>query len=65
MPVQRFRSVEEAARALWLEPGDPRIWEALVRRWRIHRALGLPARRPAPGVHRYRSLEEKRAAEGG
>ncbi len=66
MPVQKFRSLEEAARALWLEPGDPRIWEALVRRWRIHRALRPQGPRPAPGVYRYRSLEEKqRAAAGG
>ena len=66
VPVQRFRSPEEAARALWLEPGDPRIWQALVRRWRIHQALGRPTPRPAPGVYRYRSLEEKqRATEGG
>jgi AbrB family looped-hinge helix DNA binding protein len=65
VPVQRFESLEDAARALWLPPGDPRIWEALIRRWRIHHALGPKGGRPAPGVYRYRALEEKQRAAGG
>ena len=32
MPLRKFRTLEEAARSLWLAPGDPRIWEAAVRR---------------------------------
>ena len=60
MPVKKFRSLEEAARSLWLEPGDPRIWDGLVRRWRLHRffSRGSICGRP-PGVYRYRSILEK------
>ena len=64
MPVRKFRTVEEAERSLWLEPGDPRIWQAYLRRWRLHRFFArerVPRR--ASGVFRYRSLEEKQRAE--
>lgn len=64
MTVRKFRTLDEAARSLWLDPGDPRIWDGLVRRWRLHRFL---AREPAPprpaGVSKYRSIEEKRRQE--
>jgi hypothetical protein len=33
MPVRKFRSLDEAARSLWREPGDPRIWDGVIRRW--------------------------------
>jgi len=58
MPVKKFRTLDEAARSLWLEPGDPRIWDGVVRRWRLHHFFGK-ASAPAPGVYRFRSLEEK------
>lgn len=60
MPVKKFRTLEEAERSLWLEPGDSRIWHGLVRRWQLHRFFARraqPARRP--GVYKYRSVEEK------
>jgi hypothetical protein len=60
MPVRKFRSLEEAARSLWLEPGDPRIWEGVVRRWQLHRFFArerTPAR--TPGVLKFRSIAEK------
>lgn len=63
MPVRKFRTLEEASRSLWLEPGDPRIWQGYVRRWQLHRFFSPPtatARRP--GVHRHRSIEEKQRA---
>jgi hypothetical protein len=60
MPVKKFRSLDDAARSLWLEPGDPRIWDGLVRRWRLHRFF---AREPMPaatsGVFKFRSIEDK------
>jgi hypothetical protein len=60
MSVRKFRTVEEAARSLWLEPGDPRIWEGVVRRWQLHRFFTrIPVRRRTPGVYKYRSVDEK------
>jgi hypothetical protein len=59
MTVKKFRSVADAGRASWLEPGDRRIWEAACRRWAIHRALGRPRPRRRTGVSKYRSVEEK------
>lgn len=60
MPVRKFRSLDEAARSLWLEPGDPRIWDGLVRRWRLHRFFGADrVTGPKPGVYRFRSISEK------
>jgi hypothetical protein len=60
MPVRKFRSVDEAARSLWLEPGDPRIWDGVVRRWRLHQFFARERRRTrTPGVSKYRSIEEK------
>jgi len=60
VPVQKFRSLHEAQRALW---GDPRD-EAYLRRvaW-LWRLADLLAPRQYPrGVHRYRSMAEANAA---
>ena len=60
MPVRKFRTLDEAARSLWLDPGDPRIWDGLVRRWQLHRFFTRePLRRQSPGVFKFRSIEEK------
>jgi hypothetical protein len=59
MAVRKFRSLDEAERSRWLEPGDPRIWQAAKARWAIHRAFGSSQRSPRRGVARYRSIEEK------
>jgi hypothetical protein len=59
MPVKRFRSLAEAKRASWLEPGDPRSWEAARHRWAIHRALGRPSAGRGRGVFKFTSIEEK------
>lgn len=60
MPVKKFRTLEEAERSLWLEPGDPRIWDGFVRRWNLHRFFSRGARPArATGVFKYRSVEEK------
>jgi hypothetical protein len=64
MPVRKFRSLAEAERSVWLEPGDPRIWEAHLRRWRLHRFFAREtAPRRAPGVYRFASLDEKQRSE--
>ena len=59
MPVKRFRSLAEAERASWLEPGDPKIWDAARQRWALHRALGRPAVESRRGVFKFTSIEEK------
>ena len=59
MPVKKFRSLAEAERSLWFEPGDPRIWEAARQRWVLHRALGRANAEPRHGVFKYRSVEDK------
>jgi hypothetical protein len=60
MAVKKFRTLDEAARSLWHDPGDPRIWYGLVRRWRLHRFLACePIRVRTPGVSKYRSIAER------
>lgn len=60
MAVRKFRTLDEAGRSLWLDPGDPRIWDGLVRRWRLHRFFAPePLRKRTPGVFKYRSIDEK------
>jgi len=59
MPVRKFRHLEDAARSLWLDPGDPRIWAGLVRRWQLHRFLERERTQRAPGVFKFRSIDEK------
>jgi len=62
MPVRKFRNLEAMGRSKWLEPGDPRIWDEVIRRWRLHQffSRGHIARRP--GVSKFRSLEEKQSS---
>ena len=53
MPVQKFRTFEDARRALWTAAGDPTILERMRRLGELGRPR--PARR---GVFRYRTIEE-------
>jgi len=53
MPVQKFRTFEEARRALWAAAGDPAILDRMRRLGELARSR--PARR---GVFRYRTIEE-------
>ena len=53
MRVQKFRTFEEARRALWAASGDPAILERMKRLGE----LGRP-RSARPGVFRYRSIQE-------
>jgi hypothetical protein len=64
MPVRRFRSFAEAEWASWLEPGDPRIWQAARQRWALHRALGRSGTDPRRGVFKYASVVEKQRLAG-
>ena len=64
MPVRKFRTLEEAGRSLWLEPGDPRIWEGLVRRWRLHQFFSRERKQPRKrGVVKFRSIEDKQQSQ--
>jgi hypothetical protein len=56
MPVTKFRTFEEARRALWMTPGDPLILERMKRLGELARPR--PVRR---GVFRYRSIEDAKA----
>lgn len=60
MPVQKFRSMDEARRALWLETDDPRIFERMSRLGKMARSR-RPIRR---GVTRLRSIEEAKRHKG-
>jgi hypothetical protein len=59
MPVRRFRSHEEARRALWMDPGDPGLPGRIRRLWERSRKLaplGIPR-----GLRKFRSIEEANA----
>jgi len=60
MPVQKFRTHEEARRALWIPPGDPRIPRRL-RYWLGVWTVLYPLARPR-GVSKFRSIEEANAS---
>ena len=53
MPVQKFRTFEEARRALWTTAGDPVTLERMKRLGELGRPRSVPT-----GVFRYRSIEE-------
>lgn len=60
MPVYRFKTHEDAQRALWHEPGDPLIGPTLRALWSISSALaggGAPPR----GLKKFRSIEDANA----
>lgn len=60
MGVRKFRTFEEARRALWLPAGDPEIAR------RMRRLAELATQRPVPrGVRRFRSIEEAKAWKTG
>jgi len=56
--VQKFRTFEEARRALWLAPGDPRIFERMQRLAELARSHLRPR-----GISRYRTFAEALSEE--
>jgi len=60
MPVYRYRTLEDARRALWLKPGDPRLLRTIQWVWAF--AAELAGQRPQPrGLRKFRTLEEANA----
>lgn len=53
MPVQRFRTFEDARRALWREPGEPSILQHMKRIAELARPVPCPR-----GVFRFRTIED-------
>ncbi len=60
MPVQKFRSFEQAERALWTVGGSKENLSRLEWLYGLWSALRLQP--PFRGLHRYRSLQEANAA---
>ncbi len=63
MPVQRFRHLDDARRALWTSADDVSLPGRLRQLWRFSARLvgSSPARGPARGVRRFRTIEEANA----
>jgi len=61
LPVYRFRTLDEARRALWLKPDDPRLPDVIRFVWTLADELTFYYPRP-PGVRKFRSIEEANAA---
>ncbi len=59
MPLQRFRSHEEARRALWMDATDPALPGRIRRLWERSRRLA-PLEIPR-GLRKFRSIEEANA----
>jgi hypothetical protein len=59
MPVQRFRHLDDARRALWTSADDVSLPGRLRQLWRF--SARLVGSSPRPGVRRYRTIEEANA----
>lgn len=59
MPVQKFRTFEDAERALWTLPFGAEGPQRIRRLW--HRAAVLSNRRYPTGVRKYLTLEDAEA----
>ena len=65
MSVRKFRNLADAERSLWREPGDPSIWDGVIRRWQLHRFFAPEAiGKRTPGVYKYTSVDEKQRRQG-
>jgi hypothetical protein len=56
MPVQKFRTWDDARRALWCDPDDPTHLRRMAQLLRF--SARLHPRSYPPGVYKYRSLED-------
>jgi hypothetical protein len=59
MPVQKFRTLDEARRALWMRSDDPRLPDRALRLMAFSRRLAIV--HAPPGVRRFRTMEEANA----
>jgi hypothetical protein len=59
MPIERFRHLDDARRALWTRADDMHPAERLRRLWRFSARLATSAL--PRGVRRFRSIEEANA----
>jgi hypothetical protein len=59
VPLQRFRDLDEARRALWARPDDGTLAGRIRRLWAFSARLAKPY--AAPGVRRFRTIEEANA----
>lgn len=59
MPIQRFRSLDEAGRALWVAPDDPALVTRIRQVWRF--SARLLDRRIPRGLRRFTSIEAANA----
>jgi len=56
MPVQRFKDLDEARRALWIAPGDPGLPARMRRLWGLAARL-TPLASPR-GVRKFQQIED-------
>jgi hypothetical protein len=59
VPVQRFRNLDEARRALWVAPGDPALPVRIRKVWRF--SARLVDHRIPRGLRRFRRIEDANA----
>ena len=59
MPLQRFQSLDDARRALWIDPHDPTLSARIRSVWRF--SARLVERRIPRGVRRFRRIEDANA----
>lgn len=57
MPIQRFRDLREAEKALWLPSGDPSLPARMRHIWSLSFRLA-GGRLRIRGVHKFRSIED-------
>ncbi|ETW96374.1 hypothetical protein [Candidatus Entotheonella palauensis] len=59
MPIQKFSDLDEARRALWVQPGAPDLVSRIRKLWAFSARLA-PSQSPR-GVRKFRSIEEANA----
>ena len=56
MPVQRFRDLDTARRALWVSPSDPSLPDQIAALWQA--SVEMAQYTPVRGVQKFRSTDE-------
>jgi hypothetical protein len=57
MPIRRFRTVEEMSQASATAAHQGSVWERIAILWRL--ALRLGRHRVAPGVRRFKRIDDR------